>query len=78
MPTNNIKVPESALYYNKGVTAYVKDGEVIFNAPNDGVLVKTSSDLAALTMFEPGTLAYTAGFAHMWQKDIDNTWVQIV
>lgn len=78
---NKIAVPESALYYNKGVTAYVnEDGVLVRNAPSDGVLVRSSDDfsLPALEALDPGTLAYTAGFKHMWQKGIDGTWVQIV
>lgn len=75
---DKIAVPESALYYTKGVTAYVKDGEIIRNAPSDGVLVGSSSDLELLTAFEPGTLAFTSGFEHMWMKNITTGWTQIV
>lgn len=76
---DKIAVPESALYYTKGVTAYVnEDGEIVRNASSDGVLVRSSSDLERLTMFEPGTLAYTSGFEHMWMKNITTGWTQIV
>jgi len=75
---NDVKVPESALYYNKGVTAYVKDGNVVFNAPNDGVLIGSESDLDVLTMFEPGTIAFTSGFTSMWMKNIGTGWTKFV
>ena len=75
---SEIKVPESGIYYNKGTTAYVKDGVIYQNAPNDSVLVSSSSDLELLTSYEPGTLAFTAGYVHMWQKGVDGTWTQIV
>lgn len=32
------------------------------------------SDLASLPDYAPGTIAFTAGFGSMWQKDSDGMW----
>lgn len=78
MANTEIRIPEASLYYNKSVTKYVKDGKIYVNAPNDSVLVGSFSDLALLTDEEPGTLAHTEGFEHMWEKGITGNWAQII
>ena len=60
-----------------GNTDYVKNGDIISNAPIKMVLVSSQSDLTLLTDYEPGTIAYTAGFQTMWQKAPDNTWANM-
>ena len=61
--------------YSKDATAYVKDGVVYKNAPINLVLVTSKSDAETLlTDFEPGTIAYTAGFNQMWQKAPNGSW----
>lgn len=62
---------------SKGSTAYVKDGKLYKNAPINLVLVASSSDLPLLYEFEPGTIAYTAGFATMWQKSPAGEWAEM-
>ena len=40
------------------------------------VLVESEAKLSALAGAQPGTIAYTAGFASMWMLDTDGTtWV---
>lgn len=41
------------------------------------VLVRSESDLDLLTDLEPGSLAYTVGYANMWQKGEDGNWVAV-
>ena len=77
--TNNIRVPESALYYTKSTTTYVSDdGEIVVNSSSEPVMIRTAADLDLLTAYEPGTFAYTAGFKKIWQKAADGTWANIV
>ena len=61
---------------NRGNTDYVKGEKVIRNAPMKMVLVTGSGDLAKLTNYEPGTIAYTAAFVNMWQLAASGTWVE--
>ncbi len=60
-----------------GVTDYVQDGVVYKNSPMNIVLVSSQSDLSLLDEYEPGTIAYTAGFATMWQKSSAGTWAEM-
>lgn len=42
------------------------------------ILVESESDLTNLPdTIAAGSIAYTAGFAYMWQKSISGTWVAI-
>ncbi len=61
-----------------GNTDYVKDGVIYKNSPVKSVLIGSQSDLSLLSSYDPGTMAYTAGYTAMWQKDIDGTWKSIV
>lgn len=61
-----------------GNTDYVQDGVVYKNAPTKAILVTAQSDLANLTGYEPGSIAYTAGFKAMWQLSADGTWESII
>ena len=63
--------------HNIGNTDYLKNGEVQTGAPALCVLVTSQSDLDILTDYEPGTIAYTAGFANMWQKAANGDWTSI-
>ena len=56
---------------------YVKDGELVRGAPLESVMVTAESDLASLTGYEPGTIAYTAGFKAMWQLSAAGQWVSL-
>ena len=60
---------------NAGNTDYVLDGAVVKNAPMKIVLVTSKAQAEALlSEYDPGTIAYTAGFLQMWQKAADGTW----
>lgn len=61
-----------------GSVDFVKDGKLFKNYPGKSVMVADSSDLDYLTSYTPGTIAYTAGYAHIWQKSTTNEWVSIV
>ena len=70
-------------FHGKGEVSlldYVKNGVLHKQVPSDSVLVGSSADLAAVAEnYNPGVVAYTAGFKHMWQLDVDgSTWVSIV
>ena len=41
------------------------------------VMVRSSSDLTSLIAYPPGTIAYTAGFAVMWQKSSTGEWIEV-
>lgn len=56
---------------NLGVTDYVKNGVIYENNVTQSVMVESSSDLADLSGYSVGSIAYTAGFGSMWQLDAD-------
>lgn len=57
----------------------VSNGELVKHYPQS-IMVANQTELNALdtTGIEPGTLAYTAGYANMWQLDSDGAWQTIV
>ena len=61
-----------------GNTDYLLDGVIYKNAPTKAVMVTEESDLADLTGYDPGSVAYTAGFKAMWQLSADGTWESII
>lgn len=54
---------------NNDVQAYV---------PAPTVLIRSQSDLASLPNYPAGTMAYTAGFAAMWQKSVAGEWISMI
>lgn len=43
------------------------------------ILIESADKLPALTGLQPGSIAFTAGYAAVWQLDTDGTtWVQMV
>lgn len=60
-----------------GSTDYILDGKIYKNAPVKSVIVTSESDLADLIGYEVGTIAYTAGFASMWQLSAGGQWVEV-
>ena len=62
-----------------GESDYVKNGELHFGANARSVMVESEAQLAQLPedLYEPGSMAFTAGFADMWQKAADGTWVSM-
>lgn len=60
-----------------GNNDYVADGNIYKNAMASAILVGSESDLDLLTNYEPGSIAYTAGFDSMWQLGVDGEWVEI-
>ena len=59
---------------DSGNTDYVINGEIYENSPVKIILISDESELELLTNYEPGAIAYTAGFTSMWQKAPDGTW----
>ncbi len=64
--------------FDIGIIDYVKDGSVVKDVPTKPVMVEEEGDLDNLTGYEAGTIAFTAGFANMWQLGADGDWVSIV
>ena len=60
-----------------GDTDYVMDGKVIVGANTSSVMVNSESDLAQLADYAPGSIAYTPGFAKVWQLNADGEWVML-
>ena len=62
-----------------GLNDYIKNGIVEQGRQARMVLVNSENDLEALGPYgyEPGTLAYTAGFAQMWQLSASGEWVSV-
>ena len=63
---------------DEGNTDYVLDGVIYKNSPVKNVMVSDADDLDLLEDYEPCTIAYTAGYTNIWQKDVDGEWVAIV
>jgi hypothetical protein len=55
----------------------LKNGEQVESHPQ-GALVSGQGQLSSLKNLEPGSIAYTAGYASMWQLGTDGTWHTIV
>lgn len=57
---------------------YVKDGKIYKNIykneSSQSILISSEEDLNLLTSYSPGTIAFTAGFSSMWQKNVDGNW----
>ena len=75
----NINTPFLVDIVNEvGNQDYVLGGEIHKNAPIAVILVGSESDLALLAgKYEPGAVAYTAGFVNIWQLGIDGNWVEV-
>lgn len=56
---------------------YVKDGIIYMGGEGGAVMVESEDDLALLGGYQPGTIAFTAGFAKMWQLDTADAWVEV-
>lgn len=54
------------------------DGNAHIHSKVSEVIVTDASDLAGLTGYGVGSIAYTAGFANMWQLSASGDWVAIV
>ena len=61
-----------------GDTDYIIDGVIYKHSPVASVIVTAEADLATLDDYEVGTIAYTAGFAKMWQLDASGDWISII
>ena len=53
------------------------DGVLREDVPCKGVMVTAESDLANLPDYQPGTIAFVAGFGSMWQLDADGAWQEV-
>ena len=60
-----------------GSVDYIQDGRVVRNADLKSVMIASQNDLANLTGYEPGTIAYTAGFKAIWQLSATGQWVAL-
>ena len=61
----------------KNNLTYVKDGMIYSNISAPSILVESETDLDILGNYPPGSIAYTVGFANMWQKGTDGNWEEI-
>lgn len=59
---------------SSGNLDYIKNNVIHHNIEMQIVLVNSQSELSALSDYDPGSIAFTAGFANMWQKKTDGTW----
>lgn len=60
-----------------GEIDFVKNGMLHVGAESKSILVNTESELAGLTDCAPGTIAFTAGFADMWQLNTSGNWIPL-
>ena len=54
------------------------DGDIHIHAKVAEIIVTSADDLASLSGYGVGSIAYTAGFANMWQLSASGDWVTIV
>ncbi len=45
--------------------------------PTTAVMVRSESDLSGLSGYAPGTIAYMAGYTHMWQLSAGGDWISM-
>ena len=57
---------------------YVLSGTLHKGTNAGTIMVGSSSDLSLLTDYNPGSIAFTAGFEAAWQKKPDGTWKQFI
>lgn len=54
------------------------DGDLHIHVKSPEVMITDKSDLANLTGYEPSTIAFTAGYANIWQLGADGVWHIII
>lgn len=60
-------------------TDYVdNNGNIVKNDDAKTVMVRSKFDLPLFSGYNPGTLAYTAGFKNIWQLDASGEWKTII
>ena len=60
-------------------TDYVdSNGNIVKNDDAKTVMVRSKLDLPLFSGYNPGTLAYTAGFKNIWQLDASGEWKIII
>lgn len=52
------------------------NGVLLEDVPCKAVMVTSQTDLANLPDYPAGTIAFTAGFVNMWQKDASGNWAE--
>ncbi|GEM_PF-4190861 len=57
--------------------SYIKGGEITTDSQMPSIMVESGSDLDLLANYPPGTIAFTAGYANIWQKTSANEWVTV-
>jgi hypothetical protein len=60
-----------------GLHDIVMEDGIHRNEPISQILVRGSADLALLTGYGVGSVAYTPGFGKIWQLDYNGTWVEV-
>ena len=59
-------------------TDVLMGNSIVQNAPTPSVLVSSENDLSRLSGYNPGTIAYAAGFKAMWQLSVSGEWVNVI
>ena len=63
---------------NVGMLDYIdENGDLHVDEKPAAVLIRTGNDLALVSDYPVGTIAYTAGFAKIWQKGANGTWTEV-
>ena len=60
------------------IDVVTEDGKVLEDVPCKPVMVPSDpNELTGLPDYQPGTIAFTAGFGSMWQKDATGEWQEV-
>lgn len=63
---------------NAGTVDYIdEDGKLQIDEKQPTVMVRSATDLSSLVTYPTGSIAYTAGFKTMWQKNHVGEWVEV-
>ncbi len=73
-----VVTPSGASTRTSALLDYVKDGVLHVNSEARAVCVTGENDLAQLTGYSPGSIAFTAGYRNIWQLGADGTWVDLL
>lgn len=76
-----LRMGESQVYdavQNIGTIDYIDaDGVLHIEEKQSFVMVRNQDDLALLSSYSAGTVAYTAGMTAVWQKGADGEWEEM-
>lgn len=73
-----VVTPSGSSTRTSALLDYVQNGVLHVNSEARAVCVTGQNDLAELTGYSPGSIAFTAGYKNIWQLGADGAWVDLL